>query len=299
MVIAAALLLGGIGSRIVDNYKGMADPNTIAAVSLAMSGVPAGALPVTVLDIDDKTREAGSARSKVPHAALARLIGIAAAGGASAIIVDIDLSGDAGTGTRRTLNWHALLAGYPADGPVLMLARRIVFSAGPDGRMEAASSIATPYDGLVRGKANIHWITTLNDIDRDRTVRRIRLWQSVCAKDESAAYPSAPLVAGAFLLPSRARRFRFRGSSRIARRVIAARRRRPRCRGRAQGSGGNIALCVSRQGRCTCAVPHQAKRQGHDRAAADLCRADREGRRVRRPRLRARSTAIPLRAGWF
>jgi CHASE2 domain-containing sensor protein len=200
LIAAAVLLLAGIGNRIIDNYQALADANTLAAVSLAVSGVPRNALPVTLVDIDDRTRDAWNARPKIPHAALAILIGIASERGAEAIILDVDLSGDTAEEPPDP-QLRALLSAYPADGPMLMLARRIVFSATTDGRMEPTSSLRTPYDAIVHGKPNIQWITTLNDIDRDRSVRRVRLWQSVCAGGDSAAYPSAALMAGAMLLP--------------------------------------------------------------------------------------------------
>jgi CHASE2 domain-containing sensor protein len=202
LVVAAALLLGGLGGRIMESYQGLGDPNTLAALSLAVSGVPASALPVTILDIDDETREAWKARPQIPHAALARLIGIASEQGASGIVVDVDLSGDRENEAPDS-QLHSLLAGYAVDAPPLLLARRIVFSAGADGRMEPTSTLSTPYDAIVRGKPNIQWITTLNDIDRDRTVRRVRLWQSICGESEDVAYPSAVLVTGALLLHER------------------------------------------------------------------------------------------------
>lgn len=200
LTLAAALLLGGIGSRIVENYQSLADVNTLAAVSLAVSGVPRNALPVTFIDVDDSTREAWKARPKIPHAALASLISIAAERKAEAIILDVDLSGDTAAEPPDP-QLLALLSSYPADAPMLMLARRIVFSAMPDGGMKPTSSLRTPYDAAVQGKANIQWITTLNDIGSDRTVRRVRLWQSVCGDGDAAAYPSAALIAGALFLP--------------------------------------------------------------------------------------------------
>lgn len=196
LVLAAALLLAGAGNRIVDGFGGLTDPNTLASLSLALSGVPSEAMPVTFLDVDDRAREAWDARTRIPHQALASLISVAAQNGAAAIILDVDLAGEA-RGEQADPALNALLAGYPADAPALMLARRIVFSSDAESNVAARSSVATPYDDAVRGKSNIFWITTLNDIGRDRSVRRIRLWQSICGTGSAAAYPSALLVAGA------------------------------------------------------------------------------------------------------
>lgn len=206
LAVAAALLLAGIGGRIVDGYQEIGDPNTLAALSLAVSGVPASALPVTLLDIDDETRELWKARPRIPHAALASLIGIASERGASAVIVDVDLSGDR-VDEAPDPQLLSVLAGYPADAPPLLLARRIVFAAGEGGAMVPRTALRTPYDAAVLGKSNIQWITTLNDIDRDRTVRRIRLWQSICGETQDVTYPSATLAAGALLLTSRDKAF--------------------------------------------------------------------------------------------
>lgn len=200
LVVAAALLLAGAGNRIVDGVGALSDPNRLAALSLAVSGVPSGALPVTLLDVDDRTRDQWQARTRIPHAALASLIAIAAERGASAIILDVDLAGEM-PDEPADPGLLALLSRYPADGPALMLARRIVFSPDEASRMTPRTSVETAYDDSVRGKANIHWITTLNDVDNDRSIRRIRLWQSLCSGEGAAVYPSAPLVTAALFFP--------------------------------------------------------------------------------------------------
>lgn len=202
LVTTAVLLLAGAGHRIVDGFGNLSDPNMLSSVSLALSGVPSQAMPVTLLDVDDRTREVWDARTRIPHQALASLVSLSAEQGAAAILLDVDLAG-AESDEQADPRLNALLAGYPADAPSLMLARRIVFSSDVAGNVAARTSIATPYDEAVRGKPNIRWITTLNDIGRDRSVRRIRLWQSICGNDGAAAYPSALLVVGALFFPPR------------------------------------------------------------------------------------------------
>jgi CHASE2 domain-containing sensor protein len=198
--IAAAMLLAGGGTRFIDSYERFHDANAITSVALVMGGVPREALPVTLLDVDDRTREAWGAGPRTPHAALARLITESASHGASAVVVDFDLSSETPAETADPL-LHEALANYPASAPPLMLARKISF--GRDGGEEpvAVDTLGTPYDDAVAGKANIHWITTLNDISGDRQVKRIRLWQTVCKGPGGIAYPSAALVAGALLFP--------------------------------------------------------------------------------------------------
>jgi CHASE2 domain-containing sensor protein len=202
LMLTSALLLVGLSESIVDAYGRLGDTNTLAQVSLAVTGVPEKALPVTLLDIDDRTRDAWRARPKVPHAALAKLITIAANSKAALILLDFDLSGDI-IDEKPDGTLGAVLTDYPSDAPPLLLARRIVFAVDPSGKVEPTSSISTPYDNLVSGKSNIIWITTLNDIDRDRSVRRVRLWQSICTESVTITYPAAALVAGAVFLSPR------------------------------------------------------------------------------------------------
>ncbi len=198
--LAALILLGGFGQRIIEAFEGLNDADRLAALTLVMSGAPEDALPVTLLDVDDATRSAWGGGPATPHAALAVLIAEAQGNGASAIVVDFDLTSEtAGAPPEAAL--AALLRSYPAAAAPLMLVRKIEFIRGSDG-IRAAKSSPTPYEGAVAGKANISWITTLNDISADRAVRKIRLWQSVCDGASGTAYPSAALAAAALLLSS-------------------------------------------------------------------------------------------------
>jgi len=192
--IVALAMLTGVGQRVVDSYSNFGDADHLAALSLIMSGVPAGAMPVTFLDVDDKTRLAWGATNVTPHAALAALVKLAAGSGARSILVDFDLT------QAADANLAALLRGYSADAPDLMLVRNIRFArstAAHENLLQAASAAVTAYDDDVQGKSNIHWVTTLNDIGKDRSVRRIKLWQTVCEGAAGTAYPSAALVAAA------------------------------------------------------------------------------------------------------
>lgn len=200
--IVALAMLTGIGQRVVDSNSNLGDAGHLAALSLIMSGVPAGAMPVTFLDVDDKTRVAWGATGATPHVALAALVKQAAGGAAAAILVDFDLT-QASDGALA-----ALLRDYPADAPELMLVRNIRFTRGTaagENLLQAASATATAYDGEAAGKPNIRWVTTLNDIGKDRSVRRIKLWQTVCNGAAGTAYPSAALVMAAHLEKGRSR----------------------------------------------------------------------------------------------
>lgn len=201
LILAALLLLGGGGARLIESYERFADPAALARAALVMQGVPREALPVTLLDVDDRTHVAWGRGARTPHAALARLIAVSRSNGAAAILVDFDLSSET-TGEPPDATLAAELAAYPGAAPPLLLARKISFTRGDDEVTAAAGTLATPYDSLLVGKPNIRWITTLNDVGGDRQVKRIRLWQSVCDGHAGHTYPSAALLAAAELLPS-------------------------------------------------------------------------------------------------
>jgi len=198
--LAALILLGGFGQRIIEGFESFNDADRLAALTLVMSGVPEDARPVTLLDVDDATRTAWGAMPVTPHAALALLIDEARRNDAAAIVVDFDLTSEI-AGTPPDAALAALLQSYPAAAPPLMLVRKIGF-ARDSGGIRAAEASPTPYDEAAAGKPNIAWITTLNDISTDRAVRKIRLWQSVCDGASGTAYPSAALVTAALLQSS-------------------------------------------------------------------------------------------------
>lgn len=197
VIAAAAFMMSGMAGRIVDTHDSFASSDQLAAVSLILSGVPDGALPVTLLDVDDETRLGWKSEGATPHAALTLLANLASRNGAEAVLIDFDLSMDR-PDMPADPALLAFLMTYPADGPLLMLVRRIGFvrSAGT-AALQAATATATPYDAATAGKANIHWVTTLNDIGGDRVVRRIKMWQTVCDGAVGTAYPSAALVTAA------------------------------------------------------------------------------------------------------
>jgi CHASE2 domain-containing sensor protein len=201
LILAALLLLGGGGARLIESYERFTDPASITAAALVMQGVPKDALPVTLLDVDDKTHDAWGRGQRTPHAALAQLIAMARGNRAAAIVLDFDLSAE-DSAAPPDAGLAAELSSYPADAPLLLLARRISFTRAEGEGSAAAGTLATPYDGLVAGKPNIRWITTLNDVGGDRQVRRIRLWQSVCGDHAGVSYPSAALAAAALVLPA-------------------------------------------------------------------------------------------------
>lgn len=189
IAVAAVLMLAGGGKALLRTYESLAKTDQLAAVSLILSGVPDGAVPVTLLDVDDLTRQAWRSQTATPHAALAALVHMAQTRGAAAILLDFDLSADR-PDTPADPALAGLLQNYPANAPVLMLVRQITFPAGSD----VATSTITPYDEMTASRPNIVWVSALNDGGGIRSVRRIRFWQTVCAGSDGLTYPSVPLV---------------------------------------------------------------------------------------------------------
>ncbi|WP_373501997.1 CHASE2 domain-containing protein [Aestuariivirga sp.] len=201
--LAALFMLSGFGSSIMNAHDTFAKADRLAAISLILSGVPDNAVPVTLLDVDDVTRKAWGSRGTTPHAALTELVRMASAGGARGILVDFDLTLETPESPADPA-MLAFLQNYPADAPILMLVRKIGFArtdGASGGSLMAASAAASPYDLAAAGKPNIMWVTTLNQIGADRSVRQIRLWQTVCDGASGMAYPSAALVTAGYLTP--------------------------------------------------------------------------------------------------
>ncbi len=196
-------MLSGLGSAVMDTHDSFAKTDRLAAISLILSGVPDKALPVTMLDVDDDTRQAWKATGATPHAALAELIRLSAQSGATGVLLDFDLTGDAADSPADPALLR-LIESYPPDAPLLMLVRKIVFSRNGSGPATPVV-VRSPYDAGVAGKANVLWVTTLNDIGSDRAVRRIKLWQTVCEGQGGTAYPSVTLVTAARLIEGSSR----------------------------------------------------------------------------------------------
>lgn len=196
--LCAILSSLGAGSSVLDVIDKSTDPETIAKLYTTLRGVSIDTIPVTLLDVDSDTREAWRASVKVPHSALAQLILVAKNNGAKAIVLDFDLSSeDPDQRSDRALS--EVLKSYHQDDPTLLLARRVTFRSTENKELAVKGSATTPYDSTVQEKKNVFWITTLNDVGKLRSVKGIRLWQSLCDEPDESALPSAALlIAGQF-----------------------------------------------------------------------------------------------------
>jgi CHASE2 domain-containing sensor protein len=192
-ILAALIgLLGLFGKTDVvsDAASALSDRDMLIRWTSAFSGATRSAVPVTLIDVDADAMALYGSPDRAPRALLAGLLSLAAAKGASGVLLDVDLSrpgpdaaGDAAL--RETLeNW-------PAQAPILALARR--FRVGEEG--ETPEPFAFERD--IAGRANIRQTASLALKDSDGVVRRWRLAQTVCAEAGAVAYPSPQLIAAA------------------------------------------------------------------------------------------------------
>lgn len=207
LIAFAALLFGG-GKQILKGYESLTSTDRLIELSALLSGRHDAALPVTLIEVDDETRLKWGNPLIAPHAAIAELIEAARKSGARAILVDLDLSSDVEIAADSRL--MSVLSAYAPDAPPLLLVRAIRFRAeggsGGQPSIVADSARSTAYDEATAGKPNIHWVSALPELGKDRAVRRIRLWQTVCEGAAGRAFPSPALVAAAWTAnPSRSR----------------------------------------------------------------------------------------------
>ena len=135
--------------------------------------------------------------SITPHAALAELIEIAGKGGAAAIVVDIDLASENPAATPNPALVEAI-SNHQENVLPVMFVRSFRVGAVSDNEIGGAALVnTTPYDGLIAATAKAMWVSVLTPLSDDRIVRRLRLWQTVCAGAEGVSYPSPALVVAA------------------------------------------------------------------------------------------------------
>lgn len=195
--LVALLTLFGGGKGLTAAYKSFTEADRIIEISAALSGAADRSFPVTLIKIDDETMSRWGNPAITPHAALARLIETASLGGAEAIVVDIDLAPESPNATPDPA-LVATISERPETAVPVMFVRSFRAGAADD---EAGSSAAlvntTPYDPVFAATGKAMWVSVLTPLSDDRIVRRLRLWQTVCAGAEGVSYPSPALVLAA------------------------------------------------------------------------------------------------------
>lgn len=165
------------------------------------TAVEEAAMPFVILDIDERTYQAWGEPFHMPRDRLARLIDYAVRGGAELVVVDVDLS-QRGHDPKADARLRSYLAeaGSQPEGPPIILAR--TFRAPLDAAGGAFRIVRRSFleeDARIANAARIHWGSTLFELDRDRLLRRWRLWEIACADGQPTTVPSIQLLSAALL----------------------------------------------------------------------------------------------------
>lgn len=197
ILVALLTLLGG-GKGITAAYESFTETDRIIEISAALSGAAKNSVPVTLIKVDDETMSHWGGPAITPHAALARLIEAAEKGGASGIVVDIDLAPENAAAPADPALLR-VIAETKATALPLMIVRSFRAGGLDADQPERGPTIVnpTPYDDAIAQSGNAMWVSVLTPLSADRIVRRLRLWQTVCDGAQGISYPSPALVVAA------------------------------------------------------------------------------------------------------
>jgi len=163
--------------------------------------------PFVLLDIDEDTYQKWHEPFLTPRDKLLKLLKFAVGGQPQIIIVDIDLSYPSNHPSAESLpkhdqNLYDFLAQYEANYcfktkcPHILLARGLKPPQSQHNYFEQRSSFL---EVAVANSQHIHWASTLFDLERDNVLRRWRLWEITCTKNQPAVIPSIQLLAVALV----------------------------------------------------------------------------------------------------
>lgn len=187
---AATVLIFSVISivpQLSDSFIALRDPDTLARLSSILSGYHPP-LPVTVVEIDDRSFANWQATGDTPRDKLAEIIDRVRAKRPRALILDIDLSSKENATQDPILK--QTISDYPETAAPLLLVRRVSFDAGGSQQMFEQ----TPYDEFVASHSNIFWVLSIFDFDEDWSIRKLRLAEASCAQNGTTALSSVPLA---------------------------------------------------------------------------------------------------------
>ena len=197
VLVALLTLLGG-GKSITAAYKSLTETDRIIEISATLSGAAKDSIPVTLIKVDDETMSRWGGPAITPHAAIAQLIDSAEKGGASAIIVDIDLAPENEAAPADPALVNAVSNHKAGTLPVMFVRSFRAGSLNADQPEHGPTVVnPTPYDDLFTQSGKAMWVSVLTPLSADRIVRRLRLWQTVCEGANGVGYPSPALVVAA------------------------------------------------------------------------------------------------------
>jgi CHASE2 domain-containing sensor protein len=160
-----------------------------------------------LLDIDEDTYQKWQEPFLTPRDKLLKLLEFSVEGQPKIIIVDIDLSYPSNHPSEESLPKHDqdlydFFAQYDTNYclktkcPHILLARRFKPRSSKNNYFEQRLSFL---EVAVANSQHIHWASTSFDLERDNVLRRWRLWEMTCTKNQLAVIPSMQLLAVALV----------------------------------------------------------------------------------------------------
>lgn len=153
---------------------------------------PTQDVPLTLIEIDEALYAQWGRPCVTPRDQLARLIGLVAAQGPTAIVVDVNLDCAAATGCTAggECDLNAFFAAY--RGPPLILVRGMYMETSPNSEPEVRAS-RTAYEDAIASNPSILWAHTMYLTDADGTVRRWRDAWEACTDAGTETVLAVPL----------------------------------------------------------------------------------------------------------
>jgi len=147
------------------------------------------------IEIDQETFETWGSPNLTPRDQLARIIAFSVYSDARMILIDIDLSWEGDPEQDAFL--ADVVSSLGADAPPIIFSRRLVDNWGTE--KPYPSMPPTAFDDLFTSLPNVHFASSLFEVDPDMSIRRWRLWDVACGEKGPLVIPSVQLLSAALL----------------------------------------------------------------------------------------------------
>lgn len=195
IALAILTLPSGTADAIPDITGKLLDRDSIHRAASSLITPPSNLVPITFIDIDEKTYASWQFQHPIPKTEISRLLNNVSNQGALGVLLDIDLSGNehqsSGVEMLRTS-----IATWKQDGPALLIAKSIEYDWNPgsaDGQ-STAHFRESAFDDAVASNSNVYWVSAAAELDSGVVLRNSRLWEVDCGSDTApTAIPSTQL----------------------------------------------------------------------------------------------------------
>jgi hypothetical protein len=191
LVFIIVIICAGLAAVAPDKFKAFVDFLTenpsldkVHALSQGFGLLPPPGIGVTMIRIDDKSFEDWGRPFPFSKTKLATLVMKAKDLGASAILVDLDIS--AKTDSNDTDALRMLLDEWTADDPPLLFPREL--RIGKDGRTSTVAG--GEFDGQIAPERSLYWVNVLFEQTGDLKIRNWNLWEVPDGSCEALLAPS-------------------------------------------------------------------------------------------------------------